>query len=601
MALFSFMDGPTVEAFSPAEFLDNAFNQPFSASQTFGQSVVGGALSSFGLGTAIKAGSIDGGRKFVPIDDANREPPVDLGAPQIRPETDAEVTARGDMVLNQDQYKASPYYRPQIPWDDSMTVNRAKAISQYADAQSVRDEMAKRRPWTAAAGTFAGSALDPINYVPVLGEGATAAAVGRFGVIGGRALVSSTDAAANVGIAGLLTAPIRSQYGDDVSWQSTVSQIAMGAALGAGFGALGGVLKMRSDARAEAIRADVEQRLSTIRAGQDSMASLHEAVAGLANDGEVRLGDDSLDRLDTLHASMADAVPEAEGRIGTIPETPATYANRVLAETMPEDMRRLSELDTAIANNIDELSALRTESMDNERFGSTRAAFIQAKELDAKYQRLSDATDKANSDKQRAQLQKQMADIQAKVQAIFDKLDPATIDRLDELDRVVPLREKALADAKAAREPVAGKIEAARQDIQQRYLSEPLPADAQAAPRVGMSEPPALPAPKPAKAIPASRAPREIVSTQPKPETPASEPIKAAKEVGKPETMKTVAEQHSVNPETGEFPEQFELDQLDKEGRMTEEDKAAMAVANDNYKAAKSWGEALKAAVACLI
>ena len=65
--------------------------------------------------------------------------------------------------------------------------------------------------------------------------------------------------------------------------------------------------------------------------------------------------------------------------------------------------------------------------------------------------------------------------------------------------------------------------------------------------------------------------------------------------------MKTVAEQHSVNPETGEFPEQFELDQLDKEGRMTEEDKAAMAVANDNYKAAKSWGEALKAAVACLI
>lgn len=818
MPLTSFMPGPTYDAFTPGEFMQQAFDQPFSASQTFGESVVGGALSSFGLGTALKAGSTDSGRGFVPLEDQSRQPPTDLSQPQIRQETDQEVAARGDQTLNQEQYKSSPYYRPQIPWDDSMTANRAKDLSQYADAQSIREDMARRRPWTAMAGTFAGSALDPINYVPVLGEGAEAASVARFGVIGGRALVGAGDAALNVGIAGLLTAPIRQQFGDDISWQSQVSQMAMGAALGAGFSALGGVFKARADARAEAVRTELENNLSTIRNGQDAMATLHEAVAGLANDGEVNLGQGSLDRLDNLHSDMADTLPNIDART-TVAETPAAYAERVLGETMPEDMQRLSEIDRAIDINSNELDSLRSENMDNERFGPTRAAFIEAKQLDDKYQQLSAAVDKANSDKQRTQLQKQVDAVQARVQAIFDKLDPATVDRLEHLEQSIPLRGKALADARAARDPLAAKIDAARQGHIKEYLGQLghaqdsnsllqgergafilrhgragdedfksfqrdfsgarydgnggsfgsdgvyldnngkwtsggvgrfstkrnfsvrlrakkmlmvtpdtlhvlrkeigedlTPANVKAFAKSrnydainvhgfdeasdkyassrgateengqsipwdrltkkeqeaeisevrrigekhghsegkiqeeidrlkvegknaylaheeelqkrGVADPAltqdqvfafnpenidvlgdaqgAFKKPNFGSGLrevvaPAPHAPREITGTQAKPDEVSPEAVKAVAEVAKPDSLKKVAEANSVNAETGEFPEQAHLDQLDKEGRMTEEDHTAMQIANDNFKAAKSWGEALKAAVACLI
>ncbi|MGJ4857074.1 hypothetical protein ACN6KF_003058 [Labrys sp. La1] len=822
---FSFMDGPSGDAYTPQEFLTHAFDQPFSASQSFGAAVTQGALDSFGLGTTIKSQTIDQGRQFVPTDDASRVPPVNMNdlltdvSPAIRQETDPEIKQRGDQPLNQQQYKASPYYREAIPWSDNMTVNRARDLSAYWDVKAVREEMAASHPIVAFAGTLTGSALDPINYIPVLGEGAASAAVARFGVIGGRALVASADAALNQGIAGLLTAGTRAQYGDDVSWQSQVSQMAMGAALGAGFGAIGGIFHVRANARAAALRTELEQRFSTIREGQQSMANLREAVAGLANDGVVDLSDNAITHVNDL-----------AGRVQR--ELPSAYASRVLSETMPEDLRRLSELDTAIAGNQGELASLRSESMDNERFGSTRAAFIEAQQLDATYQRLSDAADKANSDKQRAQLQKQMDDVQAKVKAVFDRLDPATVDRLQELEQAIPLREKALADARAAREPVVDKIETARKDIQDRYIKGDFSPEPVAAPELqplkdfertpetsslakNIETPTAQWAPEskarndagelvsvyhgtfnrfekfdreklgketgagsaregffftenkdvaggyakddPYEVSPLLRTlnkltlggykklneavtkmfgksaitegrvvtahldaknplvveyggreinekevadilrkakedghdavqfkqisdpgytdassavadnwvvfspdqikivdhgdpslnaraeqgrkmeterasliqrfqeegsrPQEAAATA-RPDTVSSAPaplsrdniamkpaqertspqaLQAAKAVGKPAKPEEVAEANGVNYETGEFKEQAWLDQLDKEGRLTEADRAAMQTANDNLETAKSWGEALRAAVACLI
>lgn len=609
MPLSAFMPGPTYEANTPADVVQNAFEQPFSASGTFGQGVIGGALSSYGLGTTIRDTNTSPGRQQV--NDQGNIPAIYTSQTDTHLETDQDLAQRGDQGLTQDQYKQSQFYRPEIPYDPSMTVNRARDLSQFADAQAVRNAMAARRPWTALAGNFAGSALDPINYVPVLGEEASAAAIARLGVVGGRALVGSADAALNVGTAGLLTAPVRQSFGDDISWQAQASQIAMGAALGASFGAVHGIFSARADARDAARMASIQDGLSTIRNGQDSMATISDAVAGLAHDGTVNLGEGSLDRLDGLSSQMVDAAQGLRDD-GTVPETPADYATRVLGEQFPEDTQRLSELDTAIQGNTDELASLRSESMDNERFGPTRAAFIEAQQLDTKYQRLSDAADKANSDVQQAKLQKQGADVQTQVQALFDKLDPATVDRLDQLEQTIPLREKTLADAQAAREPIAAKLDAARQDIQAKYLSEPLPADAQRVAASGARDSqgratapadaaPDVPTIQETKGIAASRSPREIVSTKAAPEVTTPEAKRAAADVAKPDTPSKIAEANGVNAETGEFKEQAYLDQLDKEGRMSEQDHEEMSTANDNFETAKSWGEVLKAAVACLI
>lgn len=575
-----FMPDPTASTLSGNDLMQSAIEQPFSRSQVFGSSLAGGMLDTYGLGTYLKGVTATGGVRQVPDD-------INGGS---RPETSDEVAQRGDSVMSEDQYKASPYFRQSIPWDAGMTQNRAASLATFDDWKSVREEIARKSPWTSMAGNFAGSALDPINYIPVLGEGAGAAAIGRFGTIGGRALVGAADAAANVGIAGLLTAPVRQQFGDDTSWQGQVSQMAMGAALGAGFGALGGVFQMRSDAHAAAAKADLESRMSTIRAGQDSMATLQEAVAGIANDGEVRLGDGSLDRLDTLHNDMADAAPEIEATSRALPEMPIDYANRMLAEQMPDEVRTLQDHDVAISQNEGAIKDIQNELADP-RFTETSASFIQARDLDAKYQRLSDAADKANSDKSRGQLQEQLKKVQTQVEALFAKLDPATVDRLDHLEQSLPLRQQALDTARKAREPLAAKIDEARQGHIAQYLAEPI-QPSETAVRLAPVEAPAGPAP---------RAPREVVASQPKVDAAPPEPIKASAEVGKPDTLDKIAEQHSVNPETGSFPEQFELDQLDREGRMDATAKAEMKTANDNMEAAKSWGDVLRAAVTCLI
>ncbi|WP_448953075.1 ADP-ribosyltransferase-containing protein [Labrys neptuniae] len=820
---FSFMDGPSGDAYTPQEFLTHAFDQPFSVTQSLGASATQGMLDSLGLGTVIKSQTIDQGRQFIPTDDASRVAPENMNdlltdvSPAIRQETDTEIQQRGDQALNHQQYKASPYYREGIPWSANMTVNRARDLASYWDVKAVREEMAASHPIVSFGGMLAGSALDPINYIPVLGEGAASAAVARLGIIGGRALVSGADAALNQGIAGLLTAGTRAQFGDDVSWQSQVSQMAIGAAIGAGFGTIGGIFHARANARAEAIRTEIQDRFATIREGQMAQANLREAVASLANDGVVDLSDNAIAHVNDL-----------AGRVQA--ELPSVYANRVLSETMPDDLRRLAELDTAIAGNTNELSTLRAESMDNERFSATRAAFIQAKQFDEQYERLAAAAEKANSDKQRTQLQSQMEAVQKKVKAIFEKIDPETVDRLQYLDQAIPLREKALADARLAREPIAGKIETARKDIQDRYLRgdfspEPVAASeslrpikdfertpetealaknletpaAQWAPeskarndagelvpvyhgtfsrfekfdseklgketeagsaregffftenkdvaagyaiddpyqngllgilnkltlggykklneavtkmfgKSGVTEGRIVTAHLDAKnpliveyggreinekevadilrkakadghdavqfkqisdpgytdasaavadnwvvfspdqikvvdhgdaglnaraeqgrkmdaqresliqryqeegarsqeasagpgTVSSAQVPlsRDNIAMKPAQERTSPQALQAAKSVGKPAKPEEIAEANGVNPETGEFREQAWLDQLEKEGRLTEADRVAMQTANDNLETAKSWGEALRAAVACLI
>jgi hypothetical protein len=71
--------------------------------------------------------------------------------------------------------------------------------------------------------------------------------------------------------------------------------------------------------------------------------------------------------------------------------------------------------------------------------------------------------------------------------------------------------------------------------------------------------------------------------------------------VAKPEDIKALAAQHSVDPATGAFPEEAEVAQLATEGRLTPDDAATLAQAEADYHTGSAFAEALKSVVGCLI
>ena len=126
--------------------------------------------------------------------------------------------------MDESQWKASEFARDGLKWEQGMTRERAAALADLYDESQYRQMIlsnAKGGAYAAGiAGQFLGAATDPINYIPVLGPASKAAAVAKFGRIGGGALVAGGDAALNTAIAGLATRPARAAYGDDVSWTS---------------------------------------------------------------------------------------------------------------------------------------------------------------------------------------------------------------------------------------------------------------------------------------------------------------------------------------------------------------------------------------------
>jgi hypothetical protein len=231
-------------------------------------------------------------------------------------------------ALTEDQYKASPSFRKDIPYDPGMTETRAAALAAMDDAKKVREFYAQKRPVAAFFGSMAGQALDPINYVPVGGPLVKAAAIGRFGRIGGEALAASLDAAANTALFGIGTADARAQLGDDVSWQALISQIATAGLIGSAFGTIHGAIGARIDARR---MAEAEQRLSTLRTTQEARIALNEGIDAIVRGEDVNLSPNATEPLarvaDEITASLPFEISTAESRQAAI--------DRIINQDMP--------------------------------------------------------------------------------------------------------------------------------------------------------------------------------------------------------------------------------------------------------------------------
>jgi hypothetical protein len=92
-----------------------------------------------------------------------------------------------------------------------------------------------------------------------------------------------------------------------------------------------------------------------------------------------------------------------------------------------------------------------------------------------------------------------------------------------------------------------------------------------------------------------------IDTTRASPEAPPTGRKEAEARIARPEDQKALADQYRVNPETGDFPELADIEQLKLAGRLTEADIAELDAAKADMETAEAYGEALKSVTGCLL
>lgn len=605
MGVYSFRSGPTYRAASPDEQFTAAFDMPLSVSSTLGEQFKGGILDSLGLGTTIREVQLpdeaptspmatmagpDGETITVPDTPQMRRRATvqgfDLG--QETPEQFAQ-RRREAGALDENQYKTSPYFREGVKWDMGMTADRAAALAEAYDAKRVREYFASKRPFTAFIGNLAGQAVDPINYIPIAGPAVKAASVAKFGRVAGSAAVGALDAAANTAIASGVTYDARKSMGDDITWQSTVTDIAMSALIGSAFGTISGVVDARRSARIEGARQEAQQRLATLKNVQDARIALNGAIDGLARGEDVSLPANG--------AEVAQRVAGRASEFGLDLTTPLTsrpdFNEWFSGSAVTDDAGAPMVVYHGTGGNFDDFRIDATGSaMDAGKLGrgfyfSTRpdvaSGYANASEvrggspnvmpvyLSIKNPVVFDASAPGNI----------WQKLRAKSKEWEIDLDP--VQRGDETG--MPNDAWAYAFSEVAQEKGFDGVVLKFKD--------------------GSKELVAFNASQIKSSLNRGRFSGDdtkIIDTSPaRPESPPSGRNEAEARIAKPETFKETAEQHKVNADDGSFIEQAEVDQLRTEGRLMADDDAALAEAQQTFDNGVAYGEALKAVAGCFI
>ena len=194
----SIAPAPTFNVPSRDQMLRTAFSMPFSPLREFWEQAQQSALTSPGLGTALRTLITPPSNTPPPVT-TGYGPAADLLASPVNAIRSARYLLQGVLgrqpSLSPEQWQASPYYRKAIPYDPGMTEERAASLAWQHDLEQARAFMSDKQAWTGPfgvrlpspisfAGQFAGGMLDPVNCRPIFGQGARAVAVARFGVYG---------------------------------------------------------------------------------------------------------------------------------------------------------------------------------------------------------------------------------------------------------------------------------------------------------------------------------------------------------------------------------------------------------------------------------
>jgi hypothetical protein len=519
----------------------------------------------------------------------------------------AQAFREDSPALSEDAYKSSPYFRDDIPWDARMTEDRAAALAMGVDARKVRDFYAAKRPIWSFVGNMAGQALDPINYIPVGGAAVKAAQVARFGKIGGTAVAGALDAAGNTAIFSIATRDRRASYGDDVSWQATVSEIATAALIGGAFGAIGGAWGGRADAKS---RQTIEDRLATLKTTQEARIALNEAIGGLARGEDLNLSPNATEPIRRIIADDLSLAPLDDPRFA-----PKLDVRSVRPDDVQGSIREFAgfaEKDRR-PNIILSLGEVSPESVKAaEQAGVDVRGYTRLIEAERVRHVLQGHGGPA-TELPRGQLPITPDDI-GRIPEIVDH--PDTVARSvgrngedallyrkqigDELFYVETIRrgQHRLALSTMWKRPrkEGGSYPAGQGDIPD---GGPAGTKTGFAPEANIGE-----VAGPGKLTPLAPAyvePRAVDTSAPRPEPIPEDRQPAETRIAKPDDYKAMSAQYGVDPEAGTFVEEADIARMATEGRLTADDEADLADAQTAFEDGKAYGEALKSVVGCLL
>lgn len=585
MSVFAFRNGPSFRGADPTEQMQAAMDMPMSLTATLGDQFKGGILDSLGLGTAVRQATLPDEAPTAPtltMQGPDGETITLPDTPQMRRratvqgidlqrETQQQLDQRRESAgaLDQDQFKASPYFREGVRWDAGMTEDRASALAEAYDAKRVREHFATKRPIASFIGNLAGQAIDPINYIPVAGPTLRAANVARFGRVAGAALTGSIDAALNTAGASAVTFDTRKSMGDDITWQSTVTDIAMSAMIGGVFGTFGGLVESRRAGRLADSQKQATERLATLKNVQDARIALNGAIDGLARGEEVALPANAVISVERMAGSQAIDSPKSAQIDRSISPTGDTRTAAVTPADEFEKMMRDREYDISgmaddelqrvISGASEKTEAMILTAQDLRLEINNREALLAlppTKTVGFDGTPVLEVASPDGTYRGRGKLDESMAKIGHEGYTVKER---AAI--ISDLDAKVSRLQNMIRDGEPAPERMAVVSQA-------RSIRRPRPA------------------------VDASTA---------RPEAPPMGRIEAETRIASPENFKAMSEQYRVNADDGSFIEQADVDQVRKEGRLTEDDEAALADAQQAFDNGSAYAEALKSVAGCLI
>jgi hypothetical protein len=168
-----------------------------------------------------------------------------------------------------------------LKFDRPMSPAEAQILADNKKAEIIRDALIARTPAGFLAGAarlgagLAAMATDPLEvatlFIPIVGAAGKAAAVARFGRVGGRVAVGAVEG----GVGSLITEPLyyglsRSQQ-LDYTMNDALMNVGLGAILGGGIGAVAGAFARRAP-DAPAPREDVTQAVEVPRVDYEAIA-----------------------------------------------------------------------------------------------------------------------------------------------------------------------------------------------------------------------------------------------------------------------------------------------------------------------------------------
>jgi hypothetical protein len=379
-----------------SEDISLAYDQPFKPTfwdDTFSLSFKNAVQHDFGIGSVIRdlrtPRGVPGVNNGLNVEDLLRTNPITgslvQGYEAARNVIGAQTTGA---PMTKNEYEQSPMFRKEVPWDPSMTTDRAAALADQADEAKVAQYWGEKRPLTALGAEFLGGAVDPINFVPLLGEETTAAAAVRVGSFAAHLLSSSANAAISTGAFGALTASVRKQYGDDVSFQGILNEVAMSAVIGGAFGlGMYGIAKGIGKGVNAMVKASAQRTINKMVKGSSSIENIAEARAMtelaadmLANRGEIDMPETMIASQEKINAQAnVISAPERAALVETAhlatadqPGRTVTTPSGFTVEAHPEivDLRTLTQ--ASGANQV----------RDRSRFGSEAWIETTAAKLD---------------------------------------------------------------------------------------------------------------------------------------------------------------------------------------------------------------------------